>query len=253
MKIVAVVQARMGSSRLPGKVLAGILGKPALWHIVNRLQSCRTLDEIVIATSTNSADKAILDFARENNIPAYAGSENDLVDRIYRTARKFKADAIVRITADCPLADPAIVDKVTSFYLEGKSGYDYVSNIHPPTYPDGLDTEIFSSAALQRVRQEVTDPFWREWITMNFSKHPEKYRLANIENPTELSHLRWTVDYQEDLDLIREIYKCLYRPDRVFLMEDVLKLFEENPRLIEVNAGHIRNEAYSEALKSKEG
>jgi len=239
MKVVAVVQARMGSSRLPGKVLREILGKPMLWHLINRLKAAELVDEIIIATSSNEGDKPIIKFAGENGIDCYAGSELDLVDRLYQTAKEYGANAIVRITGDCPLVVPLVVDKVIKYYLDGQDRFDYVSNINPRTYPDGLDTEIFSFQALERVWQEVTDSFRRERITTNFLEHPEKYRLGNVAHDRDLSYMRWTVDYQEDLDFVTEIYKRLYQEDKIFLMEDILSLLKKNPELMEINKGHL--------------
>jgi len=235
MKVVAIVQARMGSSRLPGKVLKAILGNPTLWHLINRLQAAQLVDKIVIATSTNQQDKPIVEFAEENGIDCYAGSELDLVDRLYQTAREYGAEAMVRITGDCPLVDPLVVDRVTKCYLDGQDRLDYVSNISPRTYPDGLDTEVFSLSALERVWQEVKDPRVREGITENFLEHPEKYRLGNVAHDQDLSAMRWTVDYQDDLKFITEIYSRLYREDNIFLMEDILDLLKKNPELSEIN------------------
>lgn len=250
MKVVAAIQARMASTRLPGKVMKEILGKPIVWHIANRLKQAKLVNQIIIATTNKPEDKTIVDFAKANAIDCYAGSENDLVDRLYQTMKRFKADAMVRITADCPLADPGIVDKVTRLFLNAKGGYDYASNINPPTYPDGLDTEIFSFTALERVQHETKTIFEREWITSNFFEHPERFRLGHLKNNADLSYMRWTVDYQDDFDFINEIYKRLYRPDRVFLMEDTLDLLKKNPELLKINRSHVRDEAYAEAKKT---
>src|SRR6266404_7263546 len=148
-KIVAVIQVRMGSTRLPGKVLADVVGQPMLWHIVDRLRFAKLIDEVVLATSTETKDAPIRAFAAEQGIPCFAGSELDLVDRLYRTALQFGADAIVRITGDCPLTDPEIVDEVVGTYLTQARTIDYVSNVLPRTYPDGLDTEIYPTKTLE--------------------------------------------------------------------------------------------------------
>jgi len=251
MKVIAAIQARMASTRLPGKVMKEILGRPVIWHIFSRLKQAKLVNQIIIATSNNPDDKVIAGFAKANAIDCYTGSENDIVDRLYQPMKQFKADAIVRITADCPLADPGIVDKVTGLFLDAKGGYDYVSNINPPTFPDGLDTEIFSFTALERVWHETKTPFEREWIAANFFEHPEKFRLGNVTNDSDLSHMRWTVDYQDDFDFVMEIYKRLYRPDKTFLMEDVLDLLKKYPELSKINQSHARNEGYTEALKNQ--
>ena len=250
--IVAVVQARMDSSRLPGKVMKEMVGKPVLWHIVDRLTHAKLVDQIIIACSNKEDNEPIVKFAAENGIECYAGSETDLLERHFQAVKKFNPDAIVRITADCPLVDPVIVDRVIKYYLDGNQ-LDYVSNTHPPTYPDGLDAEIFSFRALVRAWEEVKDPFWREWITANFFEHPEKYRLGNVELDEDLSYMRWTVDYEDDLKFVTEVYERLYQPDRVFLMEDILDLLKKNPELMKINKGHIAEEAYIKALEARKG
>jgi len=249
-KVVAAVQARMSSTRLPGKVMKEILGRPIIWHIVNRLKQAKLVNQVIIATTNTSEDRVIADFAKDNEIDCYAGSEDDIVDRLYQAARQAKADALVRITADCPLVDPAIVDRITKLFLDGRGKYDFVSNTRPPTYPDGLDTEVFSFIALEKIWQEVTNKFKREWIVTNFWEHPETYHLGNITNDKDLSALRWTVDYPDDFEFVREIYERLFKPDKVFLMQDILDLLKKNPELLKINQGHARNEGYTEAKKT---
>ncbi|MBL7124614.1 MAG: glycosyltransferase family protein [Dehalococcoidales bacterium] len=246
MKVVAIVQARMSSTRLPGKVLRDIVGRPMLWHIINRLKYTRLIDKMVIATSDDEGDKPIMKFAWENGIDCYAGSELDLIDRLYQAARRFEADIAVKVTGDSPLIDPVVVDKVVKYYLDNKDKFDCVGNFKPSTYPQGLGAAVFSFEVIEKAWQEVKDPFWREWATMNFFDHPEKYRLGNVENDQDLSHMRWTVDYQEDLDFITEIYKSLYEEGGVFLMEDVLELLARNPGI--ASTPRLRNEAYYQAL-----
>jgi spore coat polysaccharide biosynthesis protein SpsF len=210
-KIIAIVQARLGASRLPGKTMMDIMGKPMLWHVINRLKQSRRLTDIVIATTTNEKDKAIIRLARESNVKNYAGSEEDVLDRYYQAAIKFKADIIVRITSDCPLIDPEIVDKVIEYFLSGN--FDFVSNTMQPTYPDGLDTEVFSLGSLQRVWKEAKLKSEREHVTPYLWKHPELFIIGNVKNDTDLSRFRWTVDIDEDLQFVREIYQRLYIED----------------------------------------
>ena len=223
-KVVAIVQARMGAKRLPGKVLKDILGKPLLWHLINRLKHAKLIDEIVIATSVNRKDKVIVRFAEDNNIGCYAGSELDLVDRLYQVANQCHADAIVRITGDCPLVDPVLVDKIINIYLDSEGKLDFVSNANPRTYPDGLDVVVFSFKALSKVWNEVKDSYMREMVILNFLEHPETYRLGKVVYVEDLSYLRWTVDFQYDLDFVRRVYQKLYQEDKIFLMEDILAL-----------------------------
>jgi spore coat polysaccharide biosynthesis protein SpsF len=252
MNIVAAIQVRMGSSRLPGKGLADIVGRPMLWHIVNRVRAAKTLNEVVIATTDNPADEPIRAFARAQKIPYFAGSELDVADRLYSTAKHFKADAIVRITGDCPLADPDVIEKVVAAFVKDSEGWDYITNTLPPTFPDGLDTELFPAATLKRLFEEVRDPFWREWFNCYIEKHLELFRILNVTNEKNLSKLRWTVDYAEDLAFVRAIYERLYRDFETFGMSDVLSLLKADPELAAVNANYVRNEGFEIALKDSE-
>ncbi len=246
-KIIAIVQARSGSTRLPGKTMIDIAGKPMLWHVINRLKHSRRLTDIVIATTTNPNDNAIIRLAGENNIKSYAGSEEDVLDRYYQAAVKFKADVIVRITADCPMIDPVIVDKTIEHYLNGK--FDYVSNTVKPTYPDGLDTEVFSFRSLQRAWKEAKLKSEREHVTPYLWKHPELFIIGNIKNDTDLSRFRWTVDTEEDLQFAREIYRRLYKAHGMFYMEDILELLKQHPELLAINSNSKRNEGYAKSLR----
>lgn len=252
MKIVAIIQARMASTRLPGKVMKEISGKPMLWHIFNRLRYAKLVDQIVISTSDEMTDVPIVSFAEENQIPYYAGSELDLLDRWYQTAKQFEADAMVRITADCPLVDPDCADQVVKYYLENPP-LDFVSNSRPrSTYPHGLDVELYNFKALENAWTEIQDPFLREWGSANFFEHPEKYRTANLVNSENLSHMRWTVDYQDDLDFVRELYRRLYDESSVFLMKDIVDILKKNPELMEINKSHVGEDTYKTASKKEE-
>lgn len=248
MKKVAIVQARMGSTRLPGKVLKDVSGKPILWHVIDRLRYSNLIDEIIIATSTNHKDDAILKFATENGIKSYAGSENDVLDRYYQTAKKFRVEIIVRITADCPLLDPHEVDKVIRRFTEGD--FDYVNPGLDSNYPDGVaEVEVFTFKALEKAWKEAKKPSEREHVTPYIWNHPKKFKLGKIQYKENLSHMRWVVDVERDLTFVREIYKRLYKNGKIFHMEDVLKLLKEHPELMEINQGIIRNEGYLRSLK----
>lgn len=237
--IVAAVQARMGSTRLPGKAMAEILGRPLLWHIVRRLQAARSVDGVVIATSDTAADDHIRAFARAEGIACFAGSESDLIDRLWRTAVSAGADALVRITADCPLVDPGWVDAVVERFQSDAMGLDYVCNILERTLPDGLDTELYTTRLLERLWREIEAPYWREAFPEYLWKHVARYRCASLVYPIDLSHLRWTVDYPEDLDFVRAAYEALYRDDAVFGMHEVLALLAARPELLELNVRHV--------------
>lgn len=233
----------MGSTRLPGKVMLPIFERPVIWHIIDRLRHSKLINEIVISTSTNPLDDIIENFAKAEGIPYYRGKENDIMDRLYQTAKLFDADPLVRITADCPLIDPKVVDTVVKKFLDNRGEIDYVSNTIKRTFPDGLDTEVISYEALQRAWKETTDEFWREWATMFFVEHPQKFRLLNVGYQRDLSKLRWTLDYPEDLRFVREVYKHLYQKG-IFYMEDILELLEQHPEIAEINSKFIGLDMY---------
>jgi len=242
MRVVAIIQARMGSTRLPGKVMMDIVKKPMLWHVINRVKHAKGLDDIVVATTTLNEDKQILELASEMGVKSYAGSEDDVLDRYYQAAIIHEADAIVRITADCPLIDPDIIDRVIEFYLN--HDFDYVSNTIKPTYPDGLDTEVFSFSTLERAWKEATLASEREHVTPHIKKNPQIFSTKNLENDKNFSYMRWTVDEERDLDFVREIYKRLYKENEIFYMEDILNLLRKYPKLADINKGIMRDEGY---------
>jgi len=246
-KIVAIIQARMGSTRLPGKALKEISGKPLLWHVINRVKKAKLIDQIVLATTDKKEDLKLIEIASETGIGNYAGSEEDVLDRYFQAATKYKADIIVRITSDCPLIDPIIIDKVINHFLS--DNFDYVSNTIKCTYPDGLDVEVFSYNSLKKAWNDAKLPSEREHVTPYIIKHKEIFKIGNFENDEDLSHLRWTVDEERDLEFVREIYKRLYKEGEVFYMENVLELLKKNPELIEINSKIIRNEGYLKSLE----
>ncbi len=242
--VVAIIQARMGSSRLPGKSLAEIEGHPMLWHVIQRVQRATLVDRVVVATSTAPGDDAIEKMCRENDVPCYRGSENDVLDRFYAAARAEKSAQVVRITADCPLIDPEVVDRVVCRFQRG--GLDYASNAMRTTYPDGLDTEVFSFSALERAWHEVFKSSEREHVTPYLRS--EKFRTANVENDLTLNRrYRWTVDEPADLEFVRAVYKAL-RDKESFSMKDVLELIEKTPGLETMNSEIISNRGYYKSL-----
>jgi len=246
-KIVAIIQARMGSTRLSGKVMMDIVRKPMLWHVINRVKHAKRLDDIVIATTTLNEDKQILELASEMGVRSYAGSEDDVLDRYYQAAIIYKVDVIVRITADCPLIDPTVIDRAIEFYLN--HDFDYVGTGIKPTYPDGLDTEVFSFSALERAWKEATLASEREHVTPYIRKNPQIFNIKSLENDEDLSYMRWTVDEERDLKFVREIYKRLYKEGKIFYMEDILNLLKKHPELMDINKGIIRNEGYLKSIK----
>lgn len=246
--ITAIVQARMGSTRLPGKVLLDIQGKPLLEHVIDRVSASKLINQLVIATTANEKDKAIIDFAQRRGIAYYVGSEDDVLDRFYQTAKIYRVKTIVRITPDDPFKDPEVIDKVVGYYLKHKKSVEYVSNTIKPTYPEGLDVEVFSAEALGKAWKEAKKSSEREHVTPYIWNHPERFRLANIENDEDLSHLRWTLDTEADLQFAREIYARLYH-GQVFLMKDILAVLRAEPELAQINQGIARNAGYLESLE----
>lgn len=238
MKTVIIVQARMTSTRLPGKVLMPIVNKPLLGYQIERMKRVTLADEIVIATTTNDDDQPVIDLCEELSVPYFCGSEFDVLERYYGAARKYSADIVVRLTADCPLIDPVVVDKVIGFFKENRNDYDYVSNTLERTYPRGLDVEVFSFGTLEQVFQEAILPSDKEHVTAFIYGHPDKYRLFNISNDEDCSAYRWTVDTIEDLQLVRNIIEHLCPTKPNFTMQDCLDLMKQYPEWKEINA-HI--------------
>jgi spore coat polysaccharide biosynthesis protein SpsF len=235
MKKVAIIQARMGSTRLPGKILKDIKGQPMLWHVIDRVNYSNLIDKIVIATTDNKEDDKIENFCKTNDINFYRGNQEDVLDRYYQTARIYQADLIIRITSDCPLIDPSIIDKIIEHYLNNKEKVDYVSNILERTYPRGMDVEVFSFRTLETAWQKAEQQYQREHVTPYICKNPDTFTMSHVKNEIDLSILRLTVDEEKDLELVRGIYKKLYNKNTVFYLEDIVKLFEEYPELKLIN------------------
>lgn len=225
MRKVAIVQARIGSTRLPGKTMLEIAGRPMLWHVVNRLSFCEMIDFISVAIPDTKKDDVIYEYCRDSNMDVFRGSENDVLDRYYKTALHVKADIVIRITSDCPLIDPVVTDKVISAYINAGKPYDGASNVVERTYPRGLDTEVLSMKALEDIWRLAKDAGDREHVTKYMYEDAERFQILNVKNDTDLSRLRWTVDEERDLKFVREVYKHLYKEGQaLFLMDDILKL-----------------------------
>ena len=245
MKVLVIVQARMTSTRLPGKIMMEVCGKPLLEHQINRLKGVKTADEIVVATTTNSIDNIIIDLCKKLNISFHRGSENDVLGRYYETAIKYKGDIIVRITSDCPVIDPDVVDHIIDFYIKYKDKYDYVSNTLFRMYPRGMDTEVFSFKALKETHVEATKQMDREHVTSFIHQQPQRYCLCNVPYDSDESHHRWTVDTQEDLELVTKIFDSLFYVNPEFSLEDILDLVDKNQDWININK-HITHKRYGE-------
>ncbi len=249
MKIVAIIQARMGSSRLPGTGLIDLAGQPVIARLINRLSKSKKIDGIWLATTTNPEDDSLIEWAKRNNINFYRGQVKDVLDRYYQAASLSNATVIVRITGDCPLIDPEIVDKVIEEFLNTNS--DYVSNIKPPTFPDGLDVEVFSRAALNRAWQEAKLDSEREHVTPYLWKNANLFKLKNIANTPDLSHLRWTLDMKEDWDFLNRVFTALEQSEHLSAMsnlKDILALIGKHPDWLALNSQYQRNEGYLKSV-----
>ncbi|MEP7311086.1 MAG: aminotransferase class III-fold pyridoxal phosphate-dependent enzyme [Pseudomonadota bacterium] len=238
MKTVAVVQARMNSTRLPGKVMREVCGAPLFALLLQRLRSARRVDEIVVATTLSDTDDVFCEFLKAEAVATYRGSESDVLDRYYRAALAHDADFVVRITGDCPLVDPAIVDDIVQQLRV--SGVDYVSNTNPPSFPDGLDVEAFTMPALARAWREAATPAQREHVTPFMKQQPDLRRI-NVVNSTDLSASRWTVDEPEDLQVVKRIFEH-FSPDIHFDWRSVANLELRSPALFDANRDIVRNE-----------
>ena len=250
--ILAIIQARMGSSRLPGKVLLDLAGRPVLWHAVERVRKARRVEQVSVATTLAPGDESIRRFCAKNEIPCFAGSENDVLDRYWQAALAAGAgpgDGIVRITADCPLIDPEVIDQVIAAFLS--SGADYVSNVNPPTFPDGLDVEVFSFSALRTAWREAKLVSEREHVTPYLRNQPEKFSAHNVTHDTDLSALRWTLDEPADYALLQRIVAELDRAKPDFHLADVLQVLAAHPEWQELNREFARNEGYAKSLRQE--
>jgi spore coat polysaccharide biosynthesis protein SpsF len=245
--IAAFIQARLSSTRFPGKVLKPILGSPMLELEIERVKSCHSIDKVVVVTSTAPDDQQIVDLCKGLHVDFFCGNLKNVLDRFYQAALKFKPDHIVRLTGDCPLIDPEVIDSMIRLYLD--HGSSYGTNCMPPTYPDGLDAEIFTFRALAEAQQEATLPSHLEHISVFFEEQPERFSIVNLANSTDLSSLRWTVDEPEDFEFVKRVFENLYPLNPSFGMEDVLELLRKRPELVLLNKHYIRNEGL---IKSKD-
>lgn len=233
MKIAIILQVRVTSTRLPGKVLMDIGGKPMLWYVIYRLRLCQKIDDIILAIPDTRENDVLEKFAKDNQVKYFRGSEEDVLSRYYEAAEYFKIDQIVRVTSDCPLIDPEITDKVIEKHLN--SGADYTSNFLKRSFPKGLDVEVFSFKVLETTHEEAKEHYQREHVDDYMYENPEKFRLVGFENDKNFSYMRWTVDEMKDLEFVREVYKRLYKENEIFLMKDIIGLLKKYPELMEIN------------------
>ena len=246
MKASVIIQARMGARRLPGKVLFKAGGKTVLEHVIGRVQRARRIHRVVVATTVAKEDLPIVRLAARHGIGVFCGSPEDVLDRYYQAARLFGFEHVVRITADCPLIDPAVIDRVVGAYFKGKA--DYAANSIQPTYPDGQDVEVFSFKALEQAWQKTRVASQREHVTVFIRRNPKFFKLISVRQAQDLSHWRWTLDEPSDWVLIRNILKYFHRRKPDFTMEDVLRVFKAHPGWGKVNQHIRRNEGYQHSV-----
>ncbi len=246
MIIGAIIQARMGSTRLPGKVVLPLQGKPVLWHVLNRVKASKKIQKIVLATTDLPEDKPLAKIAKELGIETYFGSAENVLSRYYEAAKKYSIDPVVRITADCPVIDPVIIDEVIDFYLKGNYHYCSLNG----SFPDGLDVAIYSFEALQTAHQEAKLPSQREHVGGNFfSSQPKRFQIGSYIKFKDMGNFRWTLDEPEDYELIKKIYAALYDKDPLFSHQDIFQLMKAHPELLQINSHIIRNEGYLKSLE----
>lgn len=249
MRVGAIVQARMGSTRLPGKVLLKAAGKTLLEHLVERLQGASRLGAVIVATSTEPRDEPVAALCSARGYDIFRGNEGDVLDRYYRAACFFHLDVVVRITADCPLIDPEIVDRMIDFFLEHPEQYDLVTNRHPITFPDGLDVDVMPFTSLAVAWEKATTPFQREHTIPYFWE--AGMRVLNVEHSDRLvDRHRWTLDYWEDYQLIKAIFEGMYQPGRRFGLCEILMFLEDRPELSMLNSQYLPSKGCAEIVRA---
>ena len=252
MKIVVVVQARMGSTRLPGKVLMPLANRPLLYRMLERVVAARTPSIVVVATTVDRHDDVIAAVADEAGVACFRGHPTDLLDRHYAAGVAFRADVVVKIPSDCPLVDPAVIDRVIGYYAAHTDSVDFVSNLHPATYPDGNDVEVVPIGVLETAWREATERHEREHTTPFIWERPDRFRIHNVEWESGLDYSashRWTIDYLEDYQFLAAVYDTLWSETRpVFSLADVLSLVEERPGIAALNACHAGKGWYRDHL-----
>lgn len=241
--IVAIIQARLGSTRLPRKIFLPLSNIPILSHVYSRISNSKLINQIVIATTDLSGDDLIEKFCEENNINFYRGSSDDVLSRYYFAAKKFNADIILRITSDCPLIDPKIVDAIIIKLLN--NNFDYASNVLKRTFPRGYDAEVFTFQTLENAFKLAKENYEREHVTPFIYNHPELFTLFNYENEIDYSNYRLTIDTKEDYELLQIIFDSLYSQNNIFNLQDVIEFLQKNPKLVQINQ-HIEQKKLKE-------
>lgn len=247
-KVIAIIQARIGSTRLPRKVLLPLAGKSALEHVIMRVKKAEKVSEVIVATSTKENDRKIIKLCNELGVYVFCGSEEDVLDRFYQASRLLKADHIVRITADCPMIDPGIIDNVILEHIKDRA--DYTSNTIKPAYPNGEDVEVFKMSVLEKAWKNAKLSSEREHVTPYIRNNSQIFKLLNVAYKVDLSGKRWTLDEEKDYEFLKEIFNNLYPLNPFFGMENILSFLEKNPRVENINSAIMRNKGYQKSLKN---
>jgi len=246
MTIGCIIQARMGSTRLPRKVMMKADNKnPLLYYVINQIKHSKLIEKIIIATTNSQEDNEIVNFAKKMNVSFFRGDSKDVLDRFYQCAKKFHFSIIVRITADNPLIDPTLADKAIEKF--NQNSFDFLTNCIPRTFPQGTEVEIFSFKAFEKAWKEAKKPSEREHVTPYFYNNPEKFKIYHVKNSKNLSKFRWTVDKKEDLVFVQEIISRIKK--RPILMAEILNILKKEPKLIKINRNYVLNEGYLSSLK----
>lgn len=245
MKVNAIIQARCGSTRLPGKIFMKIDGKPLLWHVVNRLTYADLIDDIVIATTTDYKDDTVEKWCDKNEIKCYRGSEDDVLNRFYGAATTFPCDVIVRVTADDPFKEPSVIDMIIKKLID--ENLDLACNVLPPSFPEGLDCEVFTFDVLQTMEKTTNNPYDREHVTPYIYNNTDEFKIANVGSSRQLSHYRWTIDNEEDYEMVNAIYEKRDDENKgILLMDEIFEILEENPEIVEINSDVKRSAMYQD-------
>lgn len=247
--ITAIVQARMGSKRLPGKVMEDIKGHSLLWHVLTRVKYSKLIDKIILATSKNKQDEVLVNLAENMGIATFAGSETDVLDRFYKISIKYKPKLVVRLTADCPLIDPTMIDNIIKFYVEREGRFDYVHR--GENYPEGVaEVEVFSHRTLKKVWSEARKKSEKEHVTSYIWNNPDKFKIGEIDFNSDFGNIRLEVDEANDLKVVRQIYNELYKEGEIFYWRDIWQYLKRHPEIIEINKDIERNEGYKRSLRN---
>jgi spore coat polysaccharide biosynthesis protein SpsF (cytidylyltransferase family) len=246
-KTLAIIQARMDSTRLPNKVILKLGDKSVIEHIVERVSMADTIDEVVVVTSINRSNLELISLCVNKGIRVFVGSEDDVLDRYYQVAKLLNPEYIIRITGDCPMIDKDIIDGVYEYFISTKA--DYTTNANPPTFPDGLDTEIFTFNSLKTAWENAQLMSEREHVTPYISKNINQFKINNFANNVDYSSKRWTLDEKNDFDFIKLVYDHFYKGEHNFWFNDILEYIKQFPEVENLNTGIVRNEGYTKSLK----